>query len=167
MRFRIRNANLSDLKVLGTLWEEWMRIAAADFETPLLPDAGDFFSNMTGTGILTGAYIVFVAETEGIDGFILGQVMTPEPPFHPVPYGYINYLYVAPHARGRGLGKALVQSLMAAFAGRGLSRVELHVYASNTTGRSFWEAMGMHPLGLRMSCSLDNGENNACEENHE
>lgn len=159
MKYRIRKASFDDVEILGQLWDEWMETEAPGMETPLLPDAGVFFRNLSGTGILTGASIMYLAETQGIDGFIQGQVMTPHPPFQPEPYGYISYLYVKPEARGKGLGKALVRSMMAAFSDRGLCRVELHVYASNPEGRGFWERMGMLPLGYRMGCPLMNVKN--------
>lgn len=165
MKFRIRCAELGDLDTLEQLWLQWMDEIKDELEIPLLPEAGTYFRNIAGTGIITGASPIYVAETQEVQGFILGQTVTPQPPFQPETYGYINYLYIRPEARGQGLGQSLVRSLMASFVQRGLRQIEIHVYAANEQGYRFWQKIGMTPLGHRMGCRL-NAAIKTMEEKH-
>src|SRR4051812_16488826 len=47
----------------------------------------------------------------------------------------VNAMWVAPAARGRGLGRALCEACLAWAAGRGLPRVRIHVFAGNPAAR--------------------------------
>ena len=55
---------------------------------------------------------------------------------------YLEDLYVRPEARGRGFGKALLQSLAAIAVHRGYARFEWWVLDWNTPSIEFYRAMG-------------------------
>jgi GNAT superfamily N-acetyltransferase len=55
---------------------------------------------------------------------------------------YLEDLYVRPEQRGRGLGKALLQSLAAIAVARGYARFEWWVLNWNTPAIEFYRAMG-------------------------
>jgi RimJ/RimL family protein N-acetyltransferase len=59
----------------------------------------------------------------------------------------VNAMWVAPAARGRGLGHALCEACLAWAAERGLPRVRIHVFAGNGAARAMYEAVGFTPCG--------------------
>jgi ribosomal protein S18 acetylase RimI-like enzyme len=59
--------------------------------------------------------------------------------------GYIAQLAVAPRARGRGHGRALLLSLFEAFRASGLRRAELSVHGANRSAARLYESAGMQP----------------------
>jgi ribosomal-protein-alanine N-acetyltransferase len=58
-------------------------------------------------------------------------------------------LGVAPAARRRGIGRALVREGLAALAGRGASQVFLEVRASNAAARALYAEFGFGEVGRR------------------
>jgi ribosomal-protein-alanine N-acetyltransferase len=63
--------------------------------------------------------------------------------------GEIANLAVAAQHRGRGLGGRLLDALLAAAAGAGVTRVYLEVRPSNTAARRLYAARGFTALGRR------------------
>jgi ribosomal protein S18 acetylase RimI-like enzyme len=59
--------------------------------------------------------------------------------------GYVAQLAVAPRARGRGHGRALLLSLFEAFRASGLRRAELSVHGDNRGAARLYESVGMTP----------------------
>jgi mycothiol synthase len=57
--------------------------------------------------------------------------------------GYVGELAVARRARGRGLGRALLLGVFAAFRRAGLTRAELSVHGRNRGALALYESVGM------------------------
>ena len=62
-------------------------------------------------------------------------------------YGHLEDVYVAQWARRRGLGKALVEFAVELARARGLSRIDLEVFADNTPARRLYERLGFRTDG--------------------
>ena len=58
-------------------------------------------------------------------------------------------MWVAGHARGGGVGEALVGQVIADARSRGLARVTLDVAETNHPARNLYERMGFRPTGRR------------------
>lgn len=56
-------------------------------------------------------------------------------------------IFVAPEARGRGVGSALLGAVVGEAAARGLSAVRLDVIDTNPRARAFYERLGFAPCG--------------------
>ncbi len=56
--------------------------------------------------------------------------------------GWLNYLAVAPHCRGKGLGKAIVTEVEARLLAKGCPKINLQVRASNESAVGFYKALG-------------------------
>ena len=56
--------------------------------------------------------------------------------------GYLYHVAVLPEFRGRGIGKALVDSALQALAAEGIHKSALIVFKDNGLGNFFWEALG-------------------------
>ena len=57
---------------------------------------------------------------------------------------YLSDLYTAPELRGRGIGRTLIESVCAAAASAGASRVYWQTQASNTAGRLLYDQVARH-----------------------
>jgi ribosomal protein S18 acetylase RimI-like enzyme len=56
--------------------------------------------------------------------------------------GYLHHLAVAPSHRGRGLGRALAERVVAALKGLGVAKCHLMVRQENAAARAFWVRLG-------------------------
>jgi [ribosomal protein S18]-alanine N-acetyltransferase len=91
-----------------------------------------------------------VAEADGaIRGFILTDCYGPA--------GHIITLDVAPAARRRKIGTALVEAAHASLAGRGAREVELETSTANEIAVAFWQRHGYRPCGV-LPNYYENGE---------
>jgi mycothiol synthase len=77
-------------------------------------------------------------DEEGIVGAGLGERWEGD-------VGYVAVLAVAPRARGRGYGRALLLGLFDAFRASGLRVAELSVHGANRGAASLYESVGMRP----------------------
>jgi ribosomal protein S18 acetylase RimI-like enzyme len=62
---------------------------------------------------------------------------------------HLYAMWVAPDARGSGVGRALVEAVVAWAVGRGCGRIVLSVTESNRSARRFYEACGFADTGER------------------
>ena len=79
---------------------------------------------------------LLLEDDEGLAGAALGERWDDG-------LGYVAQLAVAPRARGRGHGRALLLALFAAFKGDGLRRAELSVHGDNRGAARLYESVGM------------------------
>jgi len=75
--------------------------------------------------------------------------------------GWLYKVAVAPHRQRQGIGKALVDHMLATLAARGCTKVNLQVRASNRAVIAFYEELGFHDdevLGMGRHLSPDEHE---------
>ena len=60
------------------------------------------------------------------------------------PTCYLQDLYTRESARGRGVGRALIQGVYAAAAAAGVSRVYWQTHATNAAGRRLYDTVATH-----------------------
>jgi [ribosomal protein S18]-alanine N-acetyltransferase len=65
------------------------------------------------------------------------------------PQADIQTIAVAPEARRRGLGRALMVALLAAADNRGVAEVFLDVRADNAGAQTLYASLGFEPIGRR------------------
>jgi len=86
--------------------------------------------------------VAFVSETQGVvSGFVVGRQVADE--------AEVLNIAVAPTARRKGIGKALLRSALQAFRMRGTQRAFLEVRESNAAGIAFYERQGFAKVGKR------------------
>ena len=86
--------------------------------------------------------VFLIAETaEGLAGYVVALDAADE--------GEILNLAVAPEGRRHGLGRALVEEVLAALAGRGVEHVYLEVRESNAPARALYAAHDFQEVGRR------------------
>jgi ribosomal protein S18 acetylase RimI-like enzyme len=121
---RIRPIEDGDVEAVVALWE------ACGLTRPWNPPRADIDR---ARGRPNSEVLVLEAE-----GRLLGTVMVGEDGHR----GWIYYLAVAPGARGRGLGRALVAAAEAWVRARGIRKIELMVRRANAAVIGFYEALG-------------------------
>lgn len=75
--------------------------------------------------------------------------------------GALGMGVVAEH-RGRGVGRRLLESTLAAAMAKGLHRIELEVWASNAAAIRLYESFGFEHEGLRRMARLVDGRAEDC-----
>ena len=77
---------------------------------------------------------------------------------HLAPEWELENIVVAPAARRKGLGKRLLEALLAAARETNSRSVFLEVRASNAAARSLYEKAGFEPTGRRKSYYTNSAE---------
>ncbi|MEA4832318.1 Acetyltransferase YpeA [bioreactor metagenome] len=77
----------------------------------------------------------FVAETGGV---IAGVILCG----HDGRRGYIYHTAVKPECRKQGIGRQLVDNVLAALKSEGINKVALVAFKTNEAGNAFWQSIG-------------------------
>ena len=131
MDYRIRNASSADLDALQDLEE-------ACFSLP--------WTRQQLFGELPDERHEFLV-AEGADGSVLGYIGM----MAVLDEGYISNVAVAPAARRRGIGRALVKEMLRRAEDRELSFVTLEVRESNESAIALYGGEGFTAVGRRKS----------------
>lgn len=140
----IRQAIRKDLDAIGDLWVELMSFhARLDERFGIPPQGRSSYIRHTYQAIRDHNYRVLVAEYDSqLVGYIIGYIAQ-NPPIFPQPhYGFIADICVTYHARRKGVGEALVKSVLEWFHARGMDSVQLNVAHHNPLSQAFWRRMG-------------------------
>jgi predicted N-acetyltransferase YhbS len=93
----------------------------------------------------------FVSERDGeITGFVFGEV----PKEHP-DLCHLTDLYVVPHERRLGVGRALLRAIVDQLADRGVGNVGLDVMLTNDAALTLYRRLGFTPLEYFMVATRD------------
>jgi GNAT superfamily N-acetyltransferase len=103
---------------------------------------------------------LLVAEQGGaVVGFVFGMIVDLAPDmFEQEVSGFLADIFVAAEHRQGGVGRELVKTLEAWFAGRGVRHYEWHVAAQNENALAFWRALGGEPMLVRMRAEVNGGD---------
>ena len=132
----IRRAVRNDLSAM-------LRIERASFSDPWTEDT-------LATALTLERMLVLVADESGeapgdgaprLVGYVVALVVTPD--------AEIADLAVAPGARRRGVGRALLARVLDELTGVGVRAVHLEVRESNLAARTLYEASGFRAVGRR------------------
>lgn len=91
--------------------------------------------------IASGIPFLVAEEAAGVAGYVIAH--------HAADEGEILNLGVAPRCRRRGIGRALVQAMLARLATRGVRTVFLEVRESNLAARALYQSLGFTAVGQR------------------
>ena len=137
-RFTIRNAIRTDLpRILALL------PLLADFNIPKNRHAGDLWSadaRLAADILSDKAASAFIDVAEDSDGDIAGVIMVSlrEELLSHAPSAHLEAIVVSPNARGRGLGKRLMQHCEQRVRAMGARSLSLHVFTNNKRARALY-----------------------------
>jgi GNAT superfamily N-acetyltransferase len=152
----VRRASRADLPVIVELRLAFDReLLGGDLPPdrvgPHRSQVADYLANHVESDV----YRLFVAEEGGRVVGMGGLVVVDRPP-HPRSRrsgeGFIVNVYTLPRARGRGVGRAIMDALVAEGRRLRLRRVYLR---TSDEGRSLYESMGFRDPGNYLSLDLD------------
>jgi GNAT superfamily N-acetyltransferase len=90
-----------------------------------------------------------VTDDDEVVGLALATLQRRPPVMLEEWYGFVDTLLVREDHRRQGLGRMLVQDLVAWFREKGARTVELSMAAKNELGDQFWSALGFETLLVR------------------
>lgn len=140
MKDSVRRAEVADAVVLGGLLHDFN----VEFETPT-PTAAEFADRFRV--LLAGPEVVAFLSEDGSelgDGRATGfALLSARPtPYFDGPLVQLEELYVRPDLRDRGIGTALLDSVLAFAQSRGSQEVHINVDEIDTDTRRFYERHG-------------------------
>ncbi len=154
----IRSAQRKDADAIGLLWEKLVDYhQIIDAAMPRASRGGaTHYARRIREQIDENFSHVIVAEHNGqIVGFVVGVIvdLTPEV-FQPETNGFLADIYIEESYRSGGLGRRIVDALIAWFQSRGVLHMEWYVAAQNNAGRAFWQTIGGREVMIRMRLDL-------------
>jgi GNAT superfamily N-acetyltransferase len=141
MAWVLRKATVKDLPTMvrhrDAMWVEMDRVEPAEHD-PTSKAYGKWLLARMKRGTLTG----FIVEEEGqvlASGAVWIQDVQPRPGHPLTMWGYILSVYTEPHARRRGLARAVVDACIRHATEAGCTRACLH---ASDEGRPLYEELG-------------------------
>ena len=127
--FLLRQASSADIPAL------------AGTRTPRLLRSLDLGASSGRALSWSGAIALLAEDAEGLAGYVLGRVV--------VDQAEILSIAAAPRCRRSGIGRRLLDTVLATMVERGAISVWLEVRVSNVAARALYEAAGFVATGLR------------------
>lgn len=93
---------------------------------------------------------IFVAEDNGIIGFIMGEIQTSPLIYKYKQKGYVHDIYVLKSHRKQGVGQFLLDEMFQWFKEKDVKRVEINAYINNTNAIDFYKRYGFTSLSLTL-----------------
>lgn len=107
--------------------------------------------------ILSGAGVQYIARS---DDQVIGWCDIVRQPFDGMRHAGALGIGVLEDYRGRGIGKQLMQATLAAAADAGITRIELEVFAPNTTAIALYKRFGFEVEGVKRCARIIDDEAN-------
>ena len=128
-----------DWPAVARIYEEGLATGLATFETSV-PTWDDW----------DAAHLVAVRLVAELDGAVVGWVAVSPVSRRSVYAGVVEHsVYVAEEARGRGIGRALLEALVAAAPGQGIWTIQTSLFPENEASLALHQAVGFRVVGRR------------------
>ncbi|MDW5376034.1 GNAT family N-acetyltransferase [Halomonas sp. HP20-15] len=131
----IRSATVSDLEPLSQLLDDYRRFYAQ----PSDPAAARAFLAQR-LGAADSRLLVHAGQAGALSGFV--QLYPVLSTVSLAPRWLLNDLYVHPEARGRGIGRALMQAAATLAREHGVPRLTLSTQTHNKAAQALYESLG-------------------------
>jgi GNAT superfamily N-acetyltransferase len=130
----VRQATAADTEIVAPLFDAYRQFYA-------LPADLDASRAYVGDRLRSGDSTVFVA-TDGETGVGFTQLYPTRCSLSLKPYAILSDLYVAPHARRRGVATQLLEHAHGYARDTGLDRLELQTSRANVHAQALYESLG-------------------------
>jgi len=140
----VREATEADLDAMLALWRELERIQGGYRLFPMVDDAEQRIAGLFREAIADPESAAFVIDgPDGMLGMAIARIA--EQGHHSMSDARVvelSRVVVRADARGRGLGKELIDVATAFGKEHGAAFITAKLFTGNTDGRAFWERMG-------------------------
>lgn len=149
----IRLATPADAAAIARIYAPYVTDTPVSFEEAA-PDAGEMARRMAGDGL--GLHPWLVAETEGrVIGFASSSPFRTRPAYR---WTVETGVYLAPEAQGRGLGRALMEQMLALLTRQGFTAAVAGVTLPNDASVALHEKLGFSPCATYRDTGFKLGE---------
>ena len=154
MKIRIRDAVAADLPVISAIYRESVEtgVATYELEPPSDEDMATRFAAITGQNY---PYIIAEDETGKVLGYAYASAFRTRPAYR---YLAEDSIYVAPDARGMGVGGTLLDALMAATANLGIRQMIAVIGGASPASIAVHEKAGFKHVGRMPASGLKFGK---------
>jgi GNAT superfamily N-acetyltransferase len=144
----VRRAGPRDVDRVAALWTELAEHhARLDPRHALRPGAPEEIRRFAAAELADPDAVALLYEQSGRAlGLCMARIEHAPPILREIVRAEIGELFVREEARGRGVGRALVDAALAWVRARGVEGVVVRVFESNANGRAFWRALGFGAL---------------------
>ena len=148
--FIIRPGRREDASDAARLWmQSAEEHTAHDPIYATSPGAERVMRRFLGDLAVSNHSFLFVAEYgERTVGFISGELREGSPTFQAKTWASVDDVFVEPDYRNLGVGRSLLESVMAWAKERDADGVSLQVAAANLRGRKFYEGLGFREISV-------------------
>ena len=98
------------------------------------------------------------ATAQRVVGLLTAHLYQPAPTFEPYTMVYVDDLYLAPAARGRGVATRMLDEVRAWAIESGATEIRAGVLAVNAAGRAFWARQGASDFYVTVTVAVDGAE---------
>lgn len=149
----IRPAKLSELNLLLE-YEQAMIASERPFDETIRTDENVHYYDLEEL-INSPDAEVLVAELDSkIIGTGYARIEAAEPYLQHETHSYLGFMYVVPEHRGKGINKKIIEKLEAWTMSKGVTEMQLEVYAGNAAAVRAYEKSGYDSLLVTMRKSL-------------
>ncbi|MFC3074032.1 GNAT family N-acetyltransferase [Shinella pollutisoli] len=153
MSFVIRTAALGDIAAFTEIYRESVLngVASYEIDPPSLDEMAARFKTITGKGY---PYIVAVEQTGLILGFAYASAFRPRPAYR---WMVEDSVYLAPEARGKGIGRALLSELIRRATALGFRQMAAVIGGAHPASIALHRAAGFAEAGRMTATGFKHG----------
>lgn len=157
MSLVVRLATAADIPAMAAQWEDTYKDFLADtpagFGGPLrAPDPGSWQIPWLKEVVADPDRVSLIAEGDGkMAGFLMAQIKRESDDFYEAPYLTVSHLSVDRSVRRSGIGRALMDRVLAIARERGMKAVDLEVLVRSGPAVKLYESLGFTPLTKRLA----------------
>ncbi|HLW92974.1 MAG TPA: GNAT family N-acetyltransferase [Roseiarcus sp.] len=150
IKVNVRRASEADLDILAELNQTVQTLHASlypdDFKGSVDPSAARAFFHAR-----LGAIVIAAIDDAPVSYLWFEEQPRPETPFAPArPRLFIHHVAVAPDARRKGVGAALMAYVAQRALARGVREIALEAWAANREAQQFFGAQGFAPVKVSL-----------------
>ena len=155
----IRKASLKDIDTL-LRFEQGVIATERPFDSTLRKGHIQYYDIEK---MITAPHIELVVAESGseIIGSGYARIETSKPYLQHEEHAYVGFMYVAPHHRGKGVNKKIMEALGQWAISQNIKEMRLDVYHENGAAIKAYEKAGFtkHMIEMRMGLKIDGGAN--------
>lgn len=153
MSFQLRDATLADIPDITAIYGECVLngVASYEIDPPAQEEMANRFLAIVGNGY---PYIAATDEEDRLIGYAYASAFRTRPAYR---FLVEDSIYLAPEARGRGVGRALLQDIIARCITLGFRQMVAVIGGAHPASVALHRALGFAETGVLMGAGYKHG----------